>query len=93
MEKLSEAQIASRLASLDAWQRSGSAIERVWVFKDFLQAMQFINQVATAAEQANHHPDMNIVYNKVTLRLSTHDAGGLTDRDFTLAAELNKITF
>jgi len=88
MSRLDETQIAERLAALTGWQRVGDAIRRTWRFADFKQAMAFVNRVAEAAEAADHHPDILIEYSRVTLTLSTHDAGGLTTRDFDLAARL-----
>jgi 4a-hydroxytetrahydrobiopterin dehydratase len=88
MSRLDERQIAERLAALTGWQRVGDAIRRTWRFADFKQAMAFVNRVAEAAEAADHHPDILIEYSRVTLTLSTHDAGGLTTRDFDLAARL-----
>jgi 4a-hydroxytetrahydrobiopterin dehydratase len=88
MSRLDERQIAERLAALTGWQRLGDAIRRTWRFADFKQAMAFVNRVAEAAEAADHHPDILIEYSRVTLTLSTHDAGGLTTRDFDLAARL-----
>ena len=73
------------MATLPQWQRAGEIISRTFEFKDFPAAMRFVNGVAELAEQAQHHPDMDVRWNKVTLALTTHDAGGLTEKDFTLA--------
>jgi 4a-hydroxytetrahydrobiopterin dehydratase len=75
------------LASLPHWTLAadGRAMHRQWVFDDFKQAFAFMTQVALAAEQRNHHPDWHNVYNRVDICLSTHDAGGLTERDLELA--------
>jgi len=83
--KLDEAGISSALATVPQWQRNGEVIARTFVFKDFVVAMTFVNAVAAAAENAQHHPDVDIRWNKVTLALTTHDAGGLTEKDFALA--------
>lgn len=64
---------------------------RQYEFKDFLSAMQFVNDVAALAEKHNHHPDIDIRWNKVTLTLTTHDAGGVTEKDISLAKEIDKI--
>jgi len=80
-----DAIIQSALATLPQWQRHGNIIARTFEFKDFVGAMKFVNTVAEAAENAQHHPDVDIRWNKVTLALSTHDAGGLTEKDFALA--------
>jgi 4a-hydroxytetrahydrobiopterin dehydratase len=88
-ELLSESQIGQQLTQMPEWTRTGPEIGRTFQFKDFAQAMRFVNAVADAAEKANHHPDIDIRWNKVTLRLSTHSRGGLTESDFRLAAEIN----
>lgn len=85
MPKLTAAQIETALASVPEWGESGDAIQRTFQFSDFVKAMSFVDQVAQAAERSRHHPDILIRYNKVTLTLSTHDAGGITEKDFTLA--------
>jgi 4a-hydroxytetrahydrobiopterin dehydratase len=85
MTLLSETQIKDRLARLPAWERRGNEIRRTWTFADFESSMAFVNKVAALAQAADHHPDIDIRYSKVTLALSTHDAGGLTARDFDLA--------
>ncbi|MBX3359513.1 MAG: 4a-hydroxytetrahydrobiopterin dehydratase [Phycisphaeraceae bacterium] len=87
MEKLNEAQIEAKVNSLPEWSTTGETIQRTYGFAGFVEAMRFVNQVAEAAEAANHHPDLLIRYNKVTITLSTHDVGGLTDKDFALAAK------
>ncbi len=85
MALLSETQIRDRLARLPGWERRGSEIRRTWTFPDFEGSMAFVNKVAGLAQAADHHPDIDIRYSKVTLVLSTHDAGGLTEKDFDLA--------
>jgi 4a-hydroxytetrahydrobiopterin dehydratase len=85
MALLTENQIRERLVRLPGWERNGNEIRRTWSFGDFAGSMAFVNQVARLAEAADHHPDIDIRYSKVTLALSTHDAGGLTARDFDLA--------
>jgi 4a-hydroxytetrahydrobiopterin dehydratase len=91
LTKLDEAAIIASLVLLPQWTRTGPAISRVFEFKDFPAAMKFVNAVAELAEQAGHHPDIDIRWNKVTLSLVTHDAGGLTSKDFTLARNLDLI--
>lgn len=88
MNPLSDAEITQRLASLPGWERAGSQIRRTFSFDDFKGSMTFVNRVAELAEAADHHPDIDIRYSKVTLTLSTHDAGGLTGRDFDLASKV-----
>ena len=84
--KLTEDEIAPHLAKLPGWTRAGEAIAKTYQFKDFSHAMDFVNQVGQAAESVNHHPDIDIRYSKVTLTLTTHDSGGLTQNDVSLAA-------
>lgn len=82
--------IATGLEGLD-WTREGSAITTTVVRKNFVEAMAFVNRVAELAESSNHHPDIAISWNKVTLTLSTHDAGGLTQLDLDLAAAIDAL--
>ena len=84
---LDEARIILDLGTVPGWQRNGPVISRRYEFKDFPAAMKFVNAVAELAEQTQHHPDVDIRWNKVTLALTTHDAGGLTEKDFALARE------
>ena len=88
---LSDTEIQSALASLPGWKRNGKQIERVFQFPDFAQAMKFVNKIADAAEAANHHPDITINYNKVTLALISHDSGGVTSRDVKMAGKINEV--
>jgi len=91
MAILTESEIQQALGTLKGWQRQGKAIERIFEFPDFKAAMQFVNKIADAAEQANHHPDIDIRYNKVTMALVSHDAGGVTQRDVKMARRINEI--
>ena len=84
--KLSEEEIHQHLAKLPGWSREGEAISKTYQFKDFSHALGFVNQVAETAEDVHHHPDILIRGNRVTLRLTTHDSGGLTLNDVDLAA-------
>jgi 4a-hydroxytetrahydrobiopterin dehydratase len=93
MPKLGDAQIAAAFAALPQWQRQGDVIARTFQFKDFPAAMKFVDAVALLAEQAWHHPDIDIRWNKVTLALTTHDAGGLTQKDFDLARQFDQLSF
>jgi 4a-hydroxytetrahydrobiopterin dehydratase len=90
--KLSEAQVVLALTSLPEWTRTGDVIARTFAFKDFLAAMEFTNAVASLAEQAQHHPDIDVRWNKVTLALTTHSAGGLTEKDFALARQCDALS-
>lgn len=85
MKPLPPAEIKARLAQLPGWKRVRQSLRRTYGFADFVAAMKFVNAVARAAEKAQHHPDLDIRWNQVTLTLTTHDAGGLTERDFDLA--------
>jgi 4a-hydroxytetrahydrobiopterin dehydratase len=87
MTKLSPPRIQAALAPLPDWTRKGSVIRRTYAFKDFVVAVKFVNAVAKLAEKACHHPDIDLRWNKVSLALTTHDAGGLTEKDFALAAK------
>jgi 4a-hydroxytetrahydrobiopterin dehydratase len=89
--KLSEAQIAVELGKLDGWSVVKGNLHRLFEFKDFSQAFAFITRVALAAEKMDHHPDWSNAWNKVTVDLSTHSAGGLTKNDFDLAAKIQQI--
>jgi 4a-hydroxytetrahydrobiopterin dehydratase len=91
MPVLSEQDVQNALRALPGWTKSGSVIRRQFEFGDFKQAMAFVNQVAEAAERANHHPDITINYNKVTMALTSHDSGGITHRDIRMAGEISKI--
>ena len=88
---LNDAELQSALPNLHGWTKNGIALERKYEFKDFVEAMKFVNRVADAAESAGHHPDIQIVYNKVTLQLTSHDSGGITSRDLKMAQTLNDI--
>jgi 4a-hydroxytetrahydrobiopterin dehydratase len=88
VSRLDETEITRRLAALAGWERRGDEICRSFAFSDFKAALAFVNRVGELAEAANHHPDIDIRYSRVTLVLTTHDAGGLTARDFELAASI-----
>jgi 4a-hydroxytetrahydrobiopterin dehydratase len=92
VKKSTAAQIKSALAKIPDWKKKEAVIARTFQFKDFLAAMKFVDAVAVAAEQAWHHPDINIRWNKVTLALTTHDAGGLTQKDFDLARQFDQLS-
>ena len=86
---LTETEITARLKKLTGWSRQGKEITRHYKFSDFIAAMAFVNHAADLAETVDHHPDILIQYNKVKLTLSTHSAGGLTEKDFTLAEKID----
>jgi 4a-hydroxytetrahydrobiopterin dehydratase len=88
---LNDAEISSRLKSLPGWKIESGELTRTFTFKDFVGSLAFVNKVGDAAEKAGHHPDIDIRYNRVRLALISHDAGGLTAKDFDLAAAANKL--
>jgi 4a-hydroxytetrahydrobiopterin dehydratase len=88
---LSHTEIDQALQKLPGWTRRGKAIERVFQFGNFVEAMEFVNRIAFAAEASNHHPDIVINYNKVTLTLVSHDSGGVTQRDVRMAGKINEV--
>jgi 4a-hydroxytetrahydrobiopterin dehydratase len=92
MDLLSDTDISAELASLPAWTRAGSNIICEVKLADFKAAMLYTGAVAYLAEQANHHPDILIQWNRVTLTLSTHSAGGLTQADFALARRISALS-
>ena len=88
---LNASEIDLALQKLPGWTSHGNSIERVFQFGNFLEAMEFVNKIAAAAEAANHHPDIAINYNKVTLTLVSHDSGGVTQRDIRMAGKINEV--
>ncbi len=82
---LSSGEIQERISRLPSWTVEGQQIKTIRRFKDFIEAIAFVNQLVQPAESAGHHPDIEISYNRVTIALTTHDAGGLTEKDFDLA--------
>ena len=84
--KLTRDDAQRRVTSLSGWTLDGDAIRKQYTFEDFLQAIAFVNRIAPEAEKADHHPDILINYKRVTLTYSTHDEGGLTEKDFVGAA-------
>jgi len=89
--KLSKQQVAVGLGKLDGWRVVKGNLHRMFEFKDFTQAFGFMKRVALAANKMDHHPDWSNAYNKVTINLSTHSAGGITENDFELANKIQKI--
>jgi len=92
MQKLTQSAIDQSLSTVTKWHQEGDFIVREFKFKDFTEAFGFMTRVAFLAEKHGHHPDLYNVYNRVTLKFSTHDAGGLTEKDFAIAAEIDRIT-
>jgi 4a-hydroxytetrahydrobiopterin dehydratase len=91
LTKLSDEEARARLATLDGWVMEDDKLFRELEFRDFIQAFGFMTRVALLAEQADHHPNWSNVYNRVRIHLWSHDVGGLTDRDFALAAAIDKV--
>ena len=89
MAVLSADEVDGRLRSMRGWQRSGDEISKQFEFADFKAAMVFVNQVADAANGADHHPDIMINYNRVTMTLSTHSEGGVTEKDVAMATKID----
>ena len=87
--KLTAAEIATALVGAPGWIHSGDGITRQYKFGDFVEAFAFMARVALLAEKADHHPEWSNIYNKVDIRLTTHDAGGLSKRDFALAQAID----
>jgi 4a-hydroxytetrahydrobiopterin dehydratase len=88
---LTETEIYQRLQTLPKWTRDGKTIKYIHEFKNFVQAVSFVNCLISPSEKASHHPDIFIAYNRVTISLTTHDAGGLTSQDFELAETISKL--
>jgi 4a-hydroxytetrahydrobiopterin dehydratase len=88
---LSDAEIQSRLSELSGWTLQGKEIQCTRKFKDFVEAINFVNRLVEPAEAAGHHPDICVSYNTVTISMTSHDAGGLTESDFTMAKTISQI--
>jgi 4a-hydroxytetrahydrobiopterin dehydratase len=91
MPLLSAADAAIHLSQVPGWQIEAGALVRTFQFADFCASLRFVNQVGELAEAAGHHPDIDIRYNKVRLSFISHDAGGLTEKDFALAVQTDKL--
>ena len=91
MPLLKDAEIRDALQALPEWYLSRNTLRRDYQFKDFISAMAFVNRVVEVAETANHHPDIDIRYNKVTLALTSHDSGGITNRDLKMAKQISEM--
>lgn len=91
MTLLSEQEVTQQIKSLPGWTLEGKELRRTFQFKNFVEAIDFVNRLVEPAETAGHHPDLAISYNKVTVSLTTHDAGGLTQKDFELAKTISQL--
>lgn len=88
---LSDTEIQKRFSQLSGWTIEGNQLHCTWKFQDFIAAIAFVNKLVEPSEAAAHHPDIEISYNKVTVNLTTHDAGGLTEKDFALAQQISQL--
>src|SRR3989338_9686918 len=91
MRLFTEEEIEDKMKDLGGWTSENQKIQKLFKFNDFVLALKFVNLVADIAERDNHHPDILITYNKVMLTLWTHDVGGLSDKDFNLARQIDKV--
>lgn len=89
--KYSKEQVKKELKEIEGWKLKGKEIWKVFRFENFIESILFVTRVAALAENDNHHPDILIKYDSVRLNLTTHDAGGLTEKDFSIAKEINKV--
>lgn len=92
LSKLSEAEIARQLQNLPGWTVENQQLRRTYQFKDFVESVAFVNRLVEPAERAGHHPDITISYNKVIVSLTTHDAGGVTQKDLDLAQVISQMS-
>jgi 4a-hydroxytetrahydrobiopterin dehydratase len=92
MARLNDEEIDQRLAGLEGWSRSGDAISKTYEGDDFMSSVGLVNRLAPVAEEMNHHPDLEILWNKVTVTITTHSEGGLTENDFVLAGKVDGVS-
>lgn len=92
MKKLTKQEIVTKLTTLNEWNVSGIFLVKTFVFKDFVEAFGFMCKIALLAEKSDHHPNWSNVYNKVEIKLSTHDADGITTKDFDLAKQIDALS-
>ena len=90
--KLSSKEIKNRLSGLNGWKEENSTLMKTYRFPSYMDGVKFVGQVAEAAEEANHHPDLLLRYGQVEVRLTTHDAGGISEKDFQLAQVIETLT-
>jgi 4a-hydroxytetrahydrobiopterin dehydratase len=91
MALLSDEEIGARLEGLDGWEREGQAIRRAFKLDDFKGSVDFVNRLTPVAEEMNHHPDLQVSWNKVVVSITTHSEGGLTENDFELAKKIDSL--
>ena len=92
MALLDDDEIRDRLADMDGWERDGDALRKEFKFDDFQGSVDFVNRITPVAEEMNHHPDLTISWNTVTVTVSTHSQGGITENDFELAARIDPLS-
>lgn len=90
MPKLSPEQITEKLKTLPGWERKGEAMAKQYTFKTFMDGIRFLNRIAEIAEEMDHHPDVTINYRRITFSLSTHDQGGITEKDIKLGDAIER---
>jgi 4a-hydroxytetrahydrobiopterin dehydratase len=88
---MSDDEIKDQLQNLGGWEREGDALRREFEFANFVGSVDFVNRITPVAEEMNHHPDLSISWNKVTVSLSTHSEGGITENDFELATKIDSL--
>jgi 4a-hydroxytetrahydrobiopterin dehydratase len=91
MARLSDEEIEERRSALQGWERDGDAIQRTFELEDFKGSVDFVNRLTPEAEDMNHHPDLETSWNKVTVSITTHSEGGLTENDFELAGRIDRL--
>lgn len=91
MNKLTDPQVAESLKGMDGWARAGDEIAKTFSFRDFYQTIGFVNAVAWIANTADHHPDLEVGYNRCKVRYSTHSAGGISEKDFACARKIEQL--
>lgn len=91
MPALTTKQVSVHLKAVLNWSKRAQTILRTFKFEGFLKSIDFVNRIARKAQKINHHPDIDIRFNKVTLKLTTHDEGGLTEKDFSLARQCDEV--
>ena len=91
MPALTTKQLSVHLKTVPNWSKRAQTIVRTFQFEEFLNGIDFVNRIARKAQKNNHHPDIDIRFNKVTLKLTTHDEGGITEKDFSLARQCDEV--
>jgi 4a-hydroxytetrahydrobiopterin dehydratase len=91
MSALTDKEVVLRLKAVPGWSKRDQAILRTFEFKGFSNSITFVNRIARKAQKLNHHPDIDIRFDKVTLKLTTHDEGGITEKDFSLARQCDEV--